>query len=83
MAKELKDYSKDEFLNRPIKPDTHKAIKDAYDATYKRPEQKNDMKMMTNNIDPNKVRESGPIMKSLVERVLRLEEERNSNGEVY
>jgi len=83
MADELRDYSKDKFLNRPIKPDTHKAIKDAYDTQFQPTPGQNDMKMMARGFNPGKVRDAGPVMKSVVDRVLKLEQERNDNGEVY
>ena len=83
MADELRDYSKDKFLNRPIKPETHKAIKDAYDTQYRPTPGQNDMKMMARGFDAGKVRGAGPVVKNLVDKVLRLEQERNNNGEVY
>ena len=82
MADELRDYSKDKFLNRPIKPDTHKAIKDAYDATYRPSANVNDIKMMGKGINPEQVRKD-PIMKDLVKRIVNLEDEKDSNTEVY
>ena len=81
-GKELRDYSTDEYLNRPIKPQTHKAIKDAYDATYKPTADVNDIKMMGKGINPDQAR-SNPVMKDLVSRIVNLENERDSNTEVY
>ena len=87
MAKNLNDYSeevKDKFLNRPIKPNTRKAIEDAYNATYKPTPDTNDVKMMGKGVNPDAVRNADPLVKKLMTKVLKLEEERdNTNKEVY
>ena len=84
MAKK-KDFNKKQFdnLNRKMKPDTKRAVTDAFNATYNPGQMGKDMRYMTKNINPDALDKAAPIVKKIVERVMEDQRNLDNKKEVY